>query len=169
MSSLAQNNDDVDVLVEKAVKQIRNSAFDEDASSCVLTLMKILKNVLLSPTSEIKYRSVQLSNRSFHGKVGRVKGGIMVLEAVGFKRDAGNTSILLDSIDENKKVVWEAMKRLDMEAEALNLPNSSRPSVPTEVEIRNARNKNMVSSKAKDDFATADRIFVVDLGTRRQR
>ena len=55
------------------------------------------------------------------------------------------------------------MKRLDKEAEALNLPNSSRPSVPSEVEIRNARSKDMVAPKAKDDFVVVDKNVVISV------
>lgn len=144
---------DVLTRVETAVKQVRNSAFDEDATICILTVMKIFKNILLSPTSERKYRTVQLSNRTFHGKVGRVKGGIMMLEAINFKRDNNNV-IMLDDIDENKKEIWQAMKRLDVEADALNIPAPDRPAVPSESDIRNAssNSSNNLSKDDKDDF-----------------
>jgi hypothetical protein len=149
--------------VENAIKQIRNSSFDEDASICILTVMKLLRNILLSPTSETKYRSVQLANRAFHGKVGRVKGGIMVLEAVGFKRNNNKDTILLDNIDENKKEIWQAMKRLNVEADALNIPPTNRPIVPTEMDIRSAssnsnnnNNDNNASKNDQDEFVVVD-------------
>ena len=144
-------------------KQIRNSSFDEDASICILTVMKLLRNILLSPTSETKYRSVPLANRAFHGKVGRVKGGIMVLEAVGFKRNNNKDTILLDNIDENKKEIWQAMKRLNVEADALNVPPTNRPIVPTEMDIRSAssnsnnnNNDNNASKNDQDEFVVVD-------------
>jgi hypothetical protein len=151
----AHCSEDVLTRVENAVKQVRNSAFDEDASICIITVMKIFRNILLSPTSERKYRSVQLSNRTFHGKVGRVRGGIMILEAINFKRDNNNV-IVLDDIDENKKEIWQAMKRLNVEADTLNIPASDRPVVPSESDIHNAssvnnNNNNNNNSLLKDD------------------
>ena len=34
--------------VENAIKQIRNSSFDEDASICILTVMKLLKYIIIA-------------------------------------------------------------------------------------------------------------------------
>ena len=47
------------------------------ASSCVITLCKILDNIIFEKQYNAKTRSIKLSNKLFKDKVGKVSGGGM--------------------------------------------------------------------------------------------
>ena len=102
-----------------------------------------------------------MANRSFHGKVGRVKGGIMVLEAVGFKRNNNKDTILLDNIDENKNLA--SYEKIKCRSRCIKCTSTNRPIVPTEMDIRSAssnsnnnNNDNNASKNDQDEFVVVD-------------
>lgn len=71
--------------LETAFSIIAEHNFDADTKQCLLTLMRILDNVLQKPGNG-KVRSIRLANAAFSSKVGSKKGGIEFLEACGFQK-----------------------------------------------------------------------------------
>lgn len=139
--------------VNLAVEKIRASAFDIDAKITILTLMKMTRNILVTPSFDEKKRSIRISNPTFHGKVGRVRGGLNYLIAVGFeKNNTDDQRFTLMPERENKEILYEAMVRLNTEAVALEIPSQDRPSLPTKDEVMNSKNKTKEVSKAISSF-----------------
>jgi hypothetical protein len=56
------------------------------AEECVVTLAKVLDNILTEETYEKKTRKLKLSNETFQRRVARHSGGIDVLMACHFTR-----------------------------------------------------------------------------------
>lgn len=69
--------------MEEALTQIFHSSFDADSKVCLVTLMKVLDNVLHKPGDD-RVRSIKLSNAAFANKVANRPGGISFLLACGF-------------------------------------------------------------------------------------
>ena len=62
--------------LEKAVEILLDRNFDADTKVCIVTLMKVLDNVLQKP-KQPKVRSIRLANAAFSEKVVERKGGGM--------------------------------------------------------------------------------------------
>jgi hypothetical protein len=75
--------------MEAAISKILQQNFDADSRLCMITLIKLLDNVLQKPDNP-KVRSIRLGNPAFHAKVVRT-GGVDVLEACGFERRGEQT------------------------------------------------------------------------------
>jgi hypothetical protein len=84
--------------MEEALLQIFQSSFDADSKACLVTLMKVLDNVLHKPGDD-RVRTIRLSNAAFHGKVGSRPGGIDFLLACGFCRQAAAPALLSSHTD----------------------------------------------------------------------
>ena len=72
--------------LEQAVDTILDNNFDADTKACLITLMKILDNVIQKPFDS-KVRSIRLGNPAFEKKVASRKGGIDFLLACGFVQE----------------------------------------------------------------------------------
>ena len=72
--------------IDTALQTLLTSNFDADTQQCVVTLMKVLDNVLQKP-GNVKVRSIRLENPAFHSKVASRTGGIDVLLACGFVQE----------------------------------------------------------------------------------
>eukprot|EP00957_Ditylum_brightwellii_P034647 2626763-Ditylum_brightwellii.AAC.1 len=59
---------------DQATQLILSSNFDTDSKECILTLCKMMDNVIAKPGNE-KVRCIRLSNENFDGKVGSRRGG----------------------------------------------------------------------------------------------
>jgi hypothetical protein len=79
--------------MEEALLQIFQSSFDADSKACLVTLMKVLDNVLHKPGDD-RVRSIRLNNAAFQRKVGSRPGGIEFLLACGFARQAPAPTLL---------------------------------------------------------------------------
>lgn len=71
--------------LEQAVTTIFASSFDADSKTCLITLMKVLDNILHKPGDE-RVRSIRLSNAAFRNRVASRPGGVEFLLACGFTR-----------------------------------------------------------------------------------
>ncbi|EQC42687.1 hypothetical protein, variant [Saprolegnia diclina VS20] len=107
-----------------AIQRVRNSNFDAVSSTVVLTLMKILCNILSKP-DEPKVRSIRTSNPKFVDAVGRHPGGIAFLVASGFAIDGD----MLHLASESSDVLQAALRVLHTEADDLRIDHSARPQV----------------------------------------
>jgi len=90
--------------LEEALLVVFENNFDADTKICLVTLMKLLDNVLHKPGNP-KVRTIRLSNTAFHEKVGCRKGGIEFLEACGFQRQTAQAPILSDTPGEETLVL----------------------------------------------------------------
>ena len=68
----------------EALDLLLKSNFDSDSRACVLTLLKLLDNVLSKPGDD-KVRAIRLSNPAFERRVGCRRGGMEFLLSVGFR------------------------------------------------------------------------------------
>jgi PUB domain/UBX domain len=80
--STSSNNLSVSAL-DEAASMILNNNFDADSKACLITLMKVLDNVIQKPY-DAKVRSIRLANPAFANKVASRKGGVEFLLACGF-------------------------------------------------------------------------------------
>ena len=70
----------------EALAHLLSSNFDADLRPCLVTLLKILDNIVSKP-NEPKVRTIKLNNAAFAAKVGRCRGAIELLEGCGFVRE----------------------------------------------------------------------------------
>ena len=76
------NNNNNKAEIDRAISHILNANFDADSQVCLLTLIKLLDNVLQKPDNP-KVRQIRKANPAFQQKVVN-KGGVGVLLACGF-------------------------------------------------------------------------------------
>jgi hypothetical protein len=70
--------------LEEAVAIIFQNNFDEDSKVCIVTIMKLLDNLLHQPGNP-KVRTIRLGNKAFSNRVGSRVGAIDFLQACGFQ------------------------------------------------------------------------------------
>jgi hypothetical protein len=70
--------------LEEAVAVIFQNNFDEDSKVCIVTIMKLLDNLLHQPGNP-KVRTIRLGNKAFSNRVGSRVGAIDFLQACGFQ------------------------------------------------------------------------------------
>ena len=78
----ASSNDDTADALKQALSKILSKNFDDDSQVCIVTLIKVLDNVLQKP-GNAKVRTIRLSNATVQTKVVS-KGGVDYLLASGF-------------------------------------------------------------------------------------
>ena len=83
--------------LEEALLVVFQNNFDADTKTCLVTLIKLLDNVLHKPGNP-KVRTIRLQNEAFCQKIGCRNGGIEFLEACGFQRRKAPVPILLFSL-----------------------------------------------------------------------
>jgi hypothetical protein len=114
----------------EALQLLRNNCFDAISRTAVLTLMKILTNILSFPENE-KLRSIRLANAAFDRTVGKHPGGRAFLLSSGFVLNEEsqclelNTSMTL----ENRNLLIKALELLEKEANDLQIEPFERPVV----------------------------------------
>ena len=146
--------------LEEAVAVLFANNFDADSSVCLVTLIKVLDNVLHKPVDP-KVRQLRLSNAAVWQKIGQRKGAIEILEACGFQKEtapppllSGNTagneasgeSILILKPDrENQSIIVTARRLLqiravqDLKMDPNLLPPYREPPPPPSVVIENSK------------------------------
>lgn len=98
--------------MDEALHVLFTKNFDADSKSCVLTLFKILDNIIHQPSND-KVRQIRLENFAFHNKVGSRHGGIQFLEACGFVRRTEPLPLLSlvgsnSPQEQQGQLVWES-------------------------------------------------------------
>jgi hypothetical protein len=107
--------------LEAAVSFLLQHNFDADTKVCLVTLVKMLDNLLHKP-GDTKVRTIRLHNATFQQKVGSRKGGVEVLVACGFERVTASASLLsgeeeqLVLVNEEQSHLLTARRLLTMRA-----------------------------------------------------
>lgn len=92
--------------LEEAVTLIFQNNFDADSQTCLITLMKILDNIIHKP-GDTKVRTIRLQNATFANKVGSRKGGVEFLLACGFQRGTTPPPLLSESSQGEEQLVLQ--------------------------------------------------------------
>jgi len=71
--------------LNQSLQTVLKNSFDADSKVCIITLIKVLDNVIQKPGND-KVRCIRLSNPNFWQKVGQRKGAIEYLTVCGFVR-----------------------------------------------------------------------------------
>ncbi|KAE8895696.1 hypothetical protein PF005_g2735 [Phytophthora fragariae] len=111
-----------------ALQLLRDSSFDAVSRTTIITLMKIVTNILSDPENE-KIRAIRLSNAAFHHSVGEVKGGLEFLQSIGFTLMPETQTIVLNPSPQDKCVLEEGLRLLNVEGNDLNISPEARPTV----------------------------------------
>ncbi|KAH9061615.1 hypothetical protein Ae201684P_020950 [Aphanomyces euteiches] len=110
----------------EAIQHVRNNCFDAVSKTVVLTLMKIVCNLLSNP-GDTKVRSIRVGNVKFNENVGKHLGGLAFLNSIGFEFDANKEFLVLTN--ENSSVLQQSLDILHSEADDLGIDKSQRPVV----------------------------------------
>ena len=120
---------------ETALQNLITSHFDADSRECVITLIKLLDNILTKPSNP-KVRNIRLGNAAFHERVGRKTGGIDFLLACGFERNDGlltssqSSTLDLTPVNESPNRLFAARRLLHSRALTLDIPRDEIPPLP---------------------------------------
>ncbi|CAM9860491.1 unnamed protein product [Pylaiella littoralis] len=128
-----------------ALEAMAAGHFDADSEACVMTLAKVVDNVVHRP-EDARTRQIRCGNPAFQQKVGRITGGIAFLEGVGFVSadqvsrqptiGGGSSSspddrfIVLPPEREDSNLLRGARALLSKQAEALGVPPERMPQPP---------------------------------------
>jgi len=74
-------------LVSEALSDLLTSNFDATSILCLQTCLKLVDSVLSQPLHP-KFRQIKLSNKVIHKRIVQTKGGVELLEAIGFTATA---------------------------------------------------------------------------------
>lgn len=114
---------------KESLQALRDSCFDAVSRVAVVTLMKIMTNILSNPDND-KMKSIRLANAAFERNVGRHRGGIEFLVASGFELNpATGTLQLRNSVDGVRNDLLEGVRLLNAEADDLGIDPKERPEV----------------------------------------
>eukprot|EP00591_Stephanopyxis_turris_P010493 CAMPEP_0195528756 /NCGR_PEP_ID=MMETSP0794_2-20130614/31045_1 /TAXON_ID=515487 /ORGANISM="Stephanopyxis turris, Strain CCMP 815" /LENGTH=564 /DNA_ID=CAMNT_0040659943 /DNA_START=402 /DNA_END=2096 /DNA_ORIENTATION=- len=122
---------------EQSLDRIMLSHFDAVSKDCIMTLLKIVNNLLQKPLDS-RVRSINLSNRAFHKKVGDVAGGVDFLLACGFSFaqpppgvGGGNQKEMVELLPRNESQVKlkGARDMLHVRAKELGVHQSDLPTI----------------------------------------
>ncbi|CAN0462400.1 unnamed protein product, partial [Ectocarpus sp. 12 AP-2014] len=131
-----------------ALEAMAAGHFDADSEACVMTLAKVIDNVVYRP-GDSRTRQIRCGNAAFQHKVGRITGGISFLEGVGFVSreegpqqqqqllgggggggSAGDRFLVLAPEREDAGLLKAARDLLSKQAEALGVPRERMPQPP---------------------------------------
>jgi thiol-disulfide isomerase/thioredoxin len=85
--------------IDDYIKKVSSYRAGGDGGKCLKVLTAYVSNVVDKPDEE-KYRTINMENKAFKGKVKPLIGGKALLLAVGFKpNDAGNALVLSEDAD----------------------------------------------------------------------
>jgi hypothetical protein len=115
----SNNSNQAKAAIETALQTLLTSNFDADTQQCVITLIKVLDNVLQKP-GNVKVRSIRLQNPAFLSKVASRMGGIDVLLACGFVQEAP-TGLLSTSTSSSSSEQYLVLKPQQEDTQTLIL------------------------------------------------
>jgi len=73
------------------VQAVRAALFDEDARSCLRTVVAVLDNATKHPADPVK-RCLRLSNPAVQRKIGQFASAVALLESAGFLQKGSGSS-----------------------------------------------------------------------------
>ena len=98
------------------------------SEECIVTLAKVLDNIITESTYNKKTRKLKLSNQTFARRVARHEGGVDFLLACKFSQRG--QLLELKKEKESKALLWEARKALSEHASFLSLSVPPLPEKP---------------------------------------
>jgi len=118
-----------DSTLERALKQMKDSASPSDFQVALKTILKILDNVVNYPL-EPKYRKIKRENPALLKRLGHVTGSFDALISLGFKEETASTERML--VLEQSEAAWTVLlkgrKRIQ---EEISPPTSSMMNLPS--------------------------------------
>ena len=126
------------------------------AEECVVTLAKVLDNILLEERYEKKTRKFKMSNETFNRRVVRHPGGLDVLIACRFTKKG--QALQLKKEHESKMVIWNARRALQTRAEYLGFVLTKVPPMPTNLLSDNCDRFESTSVYETSTIATIDEL-----------
>ena len=99
--------------MDKAISTIQKYKTAGDGGTCLKTLGAYLRNALNKGDQDEKYRKIPLDNAAFKKRVSGLVGGIALLKAVGFVKDATHLELTLAVRDSNKALLEETLAKLE--------------------------------------------------------
>jgi len=108
--------------------QLENVVSMLSSEECIVTLAKVLDNILAENSYNKKTRKLKLTNSTFNRRVARHKGGVPFLQACKFVK-RGQT-LHLKRENEDNVWLWEARRILDDRATKLSINLPLMPKIP---------------------------------------
>lgn len=116
--------------LELALQRLIDYNTVEDSRMCVITLLKLLDKILLTP-NEPKVRQIRVSNPNFRQKVGSLPGGMEYLLACGFEAGGIGDDERLLLVYEDTPHLIKARQYLRTRAiQDLSIPDKELPVLP---------------------------------------
>ena len=100
------------IKIEKSTKILCGLKAGGVGATALKTLRKLVANVLKDPENP-KFRSINLTNEAIRKRVTGHPGGMIMLEAVGFEKNAEEMKMILSDANLNKDILNLAKDRIE--------------------------------------------------------
>ncbi len=147
------------------VSMILSNAPSTVIVEAMITILKYVNNVIANP-DEQKYRCINMENRTFEEKIGKMKGSIDFLVSVGFI-PVGSTLVLDGSTLEISKSMIEAKKLIDKILDKLNVPYDQRPLIirkDSKEAKKETKSTNFTPKMAMDNMLSSNFDAILKIG-----
>ena len=114
---------------DDCVDLLLSQNFDRASSPCILTIVAYVQNIISDPSNS-KFRSINIANKTFQGKVAKVSAALDLLQSMGFTEVPGSNTLHIAtpsiSLELSLKSLIVAMDRLQIPLEDRPVPKAPK-------------------------------------------
>ena len=108
---------------DDCVDLLLSQNFDRASSPCILTIVAYVQNILSDPSNP-KFRSINIANRTFQGKISKVSAALELLQSIGFTEVPSSNTLCITA---PSSILESSLKSLIAAMDRLQIPLEDRP------------------------------------------
>jgi PUB domain len=108
---------------DDCVDLLLSQNFDRASSPCILTIVAYVQNILSDPSNS-KFRSINIANKTFQGKISKVAAALELLQSIGFTEVPTSNSLCITA---SSSSLESSLKSLVVAMDRLQIPLEDRP------------------------------------------
>ena len=108
---------------DDCVDLLLSQNFDRASSPCILTIVTYVQNIISDPSNS-KFRSINIANKTFQGKVAKVSAALDLLQSIGFTEVTGSNTLHTATPSSSLEL---SLKSLIVAMDRLQIPLEDRP------------------------------------------
>ena len=108
---------------DDCVDLLLSQNFDRASSPCILTIVAYVQNILSDPSNS-KFRSINIANKTFQGKISKVSAALELLQSIGFTEVPASNTLCITAPSSRLE---SSLKSLVVAMDRLQIPLEDRP------------------------------------------